>query len=37
MLAGHYHSESFGVRALAERLAQETGLATTYLDVPTGL
>jgi dinuclear metal center YbgI/SA1388 family protein len=37
IFAGHYHSESYGVQALAARLAQETGLETTYLDVPTGL
>jgi len=37
IFAGHYHSESYGVQALAERLAKETGLETTYLDVPTGL
>ena len=37
IFAGHYHSESFGVRALADRLTRETGLETTYVDVPTGL
>ena len=37
IFAGHYHSESFGVLSLAARLARETGLETTYLDVPTGL
>ena len=37
IFAGHYHSESFGVRALANRLTRETGLETTYVDVPTGL
>jgi dinuclear metal center YbgI/SA1388 family protein len=37
IFAGHYHSESFGVRLLADKLARETGLETTYLDVPTGL
>ena len=37
MFAGHYHTESFGVRQLAGRLRQDTGLETTYLDVPTGL
>lgn len=37
IFAGHYHSESHGVRALADRLARDTGLETTYLDVPTGL
>jgi len=37
IFAGHYQSESFGVRLLGERLARETGLDTTYVDVPTGL
>jgi dinuclear metal center YbgI/SA1388 family protein len=37
IFSGHYHSETFGVRLLAERLARETGLETTYLDIPTGL
>jgi dinuclear metal center YbgI/SA1388 family protein len=37
IFAGHYHSESFGVRLLADRLARETGVETTYLDIPTGL
>jgi dinuclear metal center YbgI/SA1388 family protein len=37
IFAGHYHSESYGVQALAERLTRDTGLETTYLDVPTGL
>jgi dinuclear metal center YbgI/SA1388 family protein len=37
IFAGHYHSESYGVQALADRLAKDTGLETTYLDVPTGL
>ena len=37
LFAGHYRTESYGVKALAERLARETGLETTWLDVPTGL
>ena len=37
IFAGHYHSESYGVRALAGKLSRETGVETTYLDVPTGL
>ena len=37
IFAGHYHSESFGVRLLADRLARDTGVEATYLDVPTGL
>ena len=35
-LAGHYATETFGVRALRE-LVGEWGLETTYLDHPTGL
>jgi dinuclear metal center YbgI/SA1388 family protein len=35
-LAGHYATETFGVRAVADRL-EEWGLATTYVDHPTGL
>ncbi len=37
IFAGHYQSESFGVNALAARLARDTGLETVYIDVPTGL
>ena len=37
IFCGHYHSESYGVQALAKHCARETGLETTYLDVPTGL
>ena len=36
VLAGHYATETFGVRALAGRL-EEWGLETTYIDHPTGL
>ena len=35
-LAGHYATETFGVRAL-ESLAADTGLETTFVDHPTGL
>jgi dinuclear metal center YbgI/SA1388 family protein len=35
-LAGHYATETFGVRALSD-LAAEWGLETTYIDHPTGL
>jgi dinuclear metal center YbgI/SA1388 family protein len=35
-LAGHYATETFGVRSLAS-LAAEWGLETTYVDHPTGL
>jgi dinuclear metal center YbgI/SA1388 family protein len=35
-LAGHYATETFGVRRL-QALADDWGLATTYVDHPTGL
>lgn len=35
--AGHYATETFGVRALAERLAGEFDLEREFFDVPTGL
>jgi putative NIF3 family GTP cyclohydrolase 1 type 2 len=35
-LAGHYATETFGVRAL-EGLAADWGLETTYVEHPTGL
>lgn len=36
VLAGHYATETFGVRALQE-LLEEWGVETTYIDCPTGL
>jgi dinuclear metal center YbgI/SA1388 family protein len=32
--AGHYATETFGVRALGERLAREFGVEHTFVDVP---
>ncbi len=37
VFGGHYATETHGVRQLAARLAQDTGLATTLLDLPTGV
>lgn len=37
VFGGHYRTETHGVRLLAERLARDTGLATTLIDLPTGL
>ena len=38
MLAvGHYASETWGVSAMAERVARDTGLETHFIDIPTGL
>ena len=34
---GHYATETFGVRALGERLADRYGLESRFLDHPTGL
>ncbi len=36
-LGGHYATETWGVRALAERLADEFGVAWSFVDLPTGL
>ncbi|MFC6724872.1 Nif3-like dinuclear metal center hexameric protein, partial [Halobium palmae] len=36
VLAGHYATETFGVRSLVG-LAEEWGLETTYVDEPTGI
>ncbi|MFU8893352.1 MAG: Nif3-like dinuclear metal center hexameric protein [Luteolibacter sp.] len=35
--AGHYATETFGVRALAARIAAEFGLASGFIDRPSGL
>ncbi|MEO6209264.1 MAG: Nif3-like dinuclear metal center hexameric protein [Gemmatimonadaceae bacterium] len=35
--AGHYATETFGVRALADRVAHIFDLPTVFIDVPTGL
>lgn len=35
--AGHYATETFGVRALAEHVARIFDLPTVFIDVPTGL
>jgi dinuclear metal center YbgI/SA1388 family protein len=35
--AGHYATEVWGVKAVAERLARETGVQTLFIDLPTGL
>ena len=32
--AGHYATETFGVRALGERLERELGVQHTFVDVP---
>ncbi|HOX92529.1 MAG TPA: Nif3-like dinuclear metal center hexameric protein [Spirochaetales bacterium] len=35
--AGHYATETHGVRAVAERAARELGLQTLFIELPTGL
>jgi dinuclear metal center YbgI/SA1388 family protein len=37
LYAGHYATETLGVRALADRLARQFDLVTTFIDVPSGL
>ncbi|HTE45083.1 MAG TPA: Nif3-like dinuclear metal center hexameric protein [Gemmatimonadaceae bacterium] len=37
MYAGHYATETLGVRALGEALAERYGLTSTFIDVPSGL
>jgi dinuclear metal center YbgI/SA1388 family protein len=37
ILAGHYATETFGVKALAARVAAEFGLPWQFIDHPTGL
>jgi dinuclear metal center YbgI/SA1388 family protein len=34
---GHYATETLGVKALARHLEEKFGLATTFLDIPTGM
>jgi putative NIF3 family GTP cyclohydrolase 1 type 2 len=35
--AGHYATETLGVRALAHRLSDRFGVSHVFVDVPTGL
>ncbi|MFA5851313.1 MAG: Nif3-like dinuclear metal center hexameric protein [Spirochaetales bacterium] len=37
LAAGHYATEVWGVKAVAERLVKEKGLETIFIDLPTGL
>ena len=37
VFAGHYATETFGVRALAAKLAEAFDLESIFLDRPTGL
>lgn len=35
--AGHYYTETYGVKEIARKLKEDTGLDTDYIDIPTGL
>lgn len=37
LYAGHYATETFGVRALGERVADHFAITSTFIDVPSGL
>jgi dinuclear metal center YbgI/SA1388 family protein len=37
IFGGHYRTEVWGVKLLADRVAADMGLETTFVDVPTGL
>jgi len=37
IFAGHYATETFGVRAVGERLAEKFGVATEWIHLPTGI
>ncbi len=37
LAAGHYATEVWGVKAVAEKLARERGVQTFFVDLPTGL
>lgn len=37
LYAGHYATETLGVRALGDRLARQFNLTSTFIDAPTGL
>lgn len=37
IFAGHYASETFGVKALGEMMKEKLGLQTFFIDLPTGL
>ena len=37
LYAGHYATETFGVKSLAERLAKDFSISSVFIDHPTGL
>ena len=36
LFAGHYLTETFGVKAMARQVQAHLGLETVFLDIPTG-
>jgi putative NIF3 family GTP cyclohydrolase 1 type 2 len=36
IFAGHYLSETFGVKAVSEKVQDDLGIDTVFLDIPTG-
>jgi putative NIF3 family GTP cyclohydrolase 1 type 2 len=37
LFGGHYATETFGVRALGDHIAERFGLESEFIDQPTGL
>lgn len=37
LFAGHYFTETFGIKALGEYITSETGIQSLFIDIPTGL
>ncbi|MEM0895512.1 MAG: Nif3-like dinuclear metal center hexameric protein, partial [Verrucomicrobiota bacterium] len=37
LYAGHYATETFGVKALATRMSEKFAVAQTFIDHPTGM
>ncbi|PKP57463.1 MAG: Nif3-like dinuclear metal center hexameric protein, partial [Candidatus Altiarchaeales archaeon HGW-Altiarchaeales-1] len=37
IFAGHYATETVGVKAMAEFIGKKFGIETKFIDVPTGL
>ncbi len=37
IFAGHYYSETFGIRLLRDAFSRDTGIETRFIDLPTGM
>ncbi|MBN1647345.1 MAG: Nif3-like dinuclear metal center hexameric protein [Spirochaetales bacterium] len=37
LFGGHYNTETYGVRSMCEKTAQDLGIETFFIDLPTGL